>query len=226
MPDSALTRFLDASPWFGAVAAGERARVASEIVVKTIPGGAYLCREEEMPGYWYGMIDGLAKLCTSAEDGGSLTLIGIPAGSWFGEGTILKREPRRYDVVALRDSTVACVPAATFFRLFEQDLGFNHFLISQLNERLEQIISAYTARQMRSVDEQVAQALAWMFNVRLYPGTEHHLQISQEEIANLAGVSRPRCNQALKRLKDAGLILVGYGEITILDLQGLRAFAD
>jgi CRP-like cAMP-binding protein len=220
-----LAEFLDASPWPALLDAHERDRAASEIVVKRLPVGACLCCEEGPPDYWYGVVDGLLKVCTTGESGESVTLIGIPAGSWFGEGTILKREPRKYDVVALRDSDVACMPAATFFRLYEESLGFNHFLITQLNERLEQFVSNYTARRTLTVEEQVAKALTWMFNVCLYPGAEPRLEISQEEIANLAGVSRPRCNQALKKLKDKGLLDVGYGAITIRDLAGLRGYA-
>lgn len=226
MSDRSLVPFLDASPWYGEVSAEERARIASEIVVKHLPGGAYLCHEHGDPGYWYGVVDGLLKVCTTGPDGNAVTFLGVPSGGWFGEGTILKRQPRKYDVVALRDSTVACMRAETFFRLYEQTLAFNHFVIAQLNERLEQFISLYAAQRTQTVDEQVAHSLVWLFNDRLYPGAERHLKISQEEIANLAGVSRPRCNRALKRLKDAGLIHIGYGAITIVDLAGLRAFSD
>mgnify|MGYP006175323757 CR=1 FL=1 len=35
------------------------------------------------------------------------TFAGLTAGAWFGEGTVLKKEPRRYDVVALRDTRLA-----------------------------------------------------------------------------------------------------------------------
>jgi CRP/FNR family transcriptional regulator, cyclic AMP receptor protein len=41
-------------------------------------------------------------------------------------------------------------------------------------------------------------------------------------VANLAGVSRPRCNHALKRLQDDGLLKLEYGGLTVLDLVRLR----
>ena len=34
-------------------------------------------------------------------------MTGVPAGGWIGEGSLLKNEERKYDVVALRDSQVA-----------------------------------------------------------------------------------------------------------------------
>ena len=36
--------------------------------------------------------------------GKATTFTGMTAGAWFGEGSVLKNEPRRYDVVALRDT--------------------------------------------------------------------------------------------------------------------------
>jgi DNA-binding GntR family transcriptional regulator len=49
------------------------------------------------------------------------------------------------------------------------------------------------------------------------------VQISQEEIGYLAGVSRQRVNQALHALESSGLLKVEYGGIRILDLEGLRS---
>jgi len=53
---------------------------------------------------------------------------------------VLKNEPRRYDVVALRDTRLAMMDRKTFVWLFENSVGFNRFLVGQLNERLGQFI--------------------------------------------------------------------------------------
>ena len=36
-------------------------------------------------------------------DGKPTSFIGVGTGGWFGEGSLLKDEPRRYDIVALRE---------------------------------------------------------------------------------------------------------------------------
>ena len=48
--------------------------------------------------------------------------------------------------------------------------------------------------------------------------------ISQEEIAELAGLSRQRTNEALKFLGEKGLLRTERVGITILDLKGLQNF--
>ena len=71
-------------------------------------------------------------------------------------------------------------------------------------------------------DSQVARAVAGLFHPWLHPGGDTHLQVSQEEIANLSGVSRQRCNAALKQLQAAILRKSANCGITITDLEGLR----
>jgi len=70
----------------------------------------------------------------------------------------------------------------------------------------------------------VARALAQLFNPLLYPGTTSQLQLSQEEIGLLSGVSRQRANQALQVLEKAGLLKVEYGGVRVQDVEGLKRF--
>ena len=72
--------------------------------------------------------------------------------------------------------------------------------------------------------QRVARCVAGLFNPILYPGMDARVEVSQEEIGHLAGISRQRVNQALHRLEKEGLVKVDYGRIRILDLEGLRNF--
>ena len=100
--------------------------------------------------------------------------------------------------------------------------SFDHFLLRQINERMHWFLGNFTAHHLLDTDSQVARALAGLSHPWLHPGSDTHLQVSQEEIANLSGVSRQRCNAALKRLQAAGLLEIEYGGITATDLEGLR----
>ena len=54
--------------------------------------------------YWFGLIDGLLKMSNDDRNGPLITFTGIAPGGWFGEGTAIKRETYRYNVLALRRS--------------------------------------------------------------------------------------------------------------------------
>ena len=111
-----------------------------------------------------------------------------------------------------------------FFELLDESFDFNRFLLIQINERLGQFIGNMEHDRLLSPEERVAQSLATMINSLLYPNVDYKLQITQEELGNLSGVSRQRVNQSLQLLQEAGILSVKYGEISILDIEALRAF--
>ncbi len=225
-PKTSLSTVLRQTIWARHLTAEQMARVEADTFEQFVPKGGYVCRKGEQVDAWIGVIDGLVKMNNLSPEGKSVTFTGVPAGGWFGEGTLLKQEARKYDVVALRDSRIARMPAKTFMWLLDTSLPFNKFLLMQLNERLGQFIGMVEFDRLLDVDARVARCLAALFNTHLYPGTDTLLQISQEEIGFLSGASRQRANQALQVLERAGLLKVDYGGIQILDLDGLRRFSN
>lgn len=221
---SPLQHLLEASPWVAALTEAQRTRVETETLVKRVSAGGFVCRKGESVDHWIGVIDGLVKMANVSLDGKPTSFTGLPAGGWFGEGSLLKDEPRRYDIVALRDSVVAYVPRATFMALLDANVSFNRFLLIQLNERLGQFIAMVEHDRLLGPDARLARGLAGLFNPVLYPGLGRSLPLSQEEMGQMVGLSRQRVNQALKRLERAGLVTVDYGGVTIRDLEGLRRF--
>ncbi len=208
--------------WARELPAAEFERVVEGTLERSVPAGGFLCRKGEPVRHWYGVIDGLAKMSSDWITGKTASFTGIASGGWFGEGSMLKDEPRRYDVIALRDSRVACMRRETFHWLLDHNIAFNRHIISMINERLGLFIGLLESERLLDVDARVARSVAALFHPVLYPGTSRQLSISQEEIGCLAGVSRSRTNRSLKALEDAGFITLDYGGLTVLDLDGLR----
>ena len=152
-----------------------------------------------------------------------MTYTGVPPGGWFGEGTALKREPYRYNIQALRNSIVAGLPVDTFHWLLDHSIGFNRFVMNQINERLGQFIAAREIDRMTNPDARVARSLAALFNPVLYPGVGEMLRITQQELAYLVGLSRQRVNEALNALQAQNVIRVEYGGLRVLNLDALRS---
>jgi len=221
---TSVDKMLAASPWVQALAPAHRARVAADTGVRACPAGSHVCRKGEAVDHWIGVIEGLVKMANVSADGKPTSFTGIGAGGWFGEGSLLKDEPRRYDIVALRDTTVAVMPRATFMALLDESVAFNRHIIVQLNERLGQFIAMVEHDRLLGPDARLARSLAALFNPVLYPGSGPTLPISQEEMGQLVGLSRQRVNQALRALESAGLLRADYGSITVVDLPGLKRY--
>jgi CRP-like cAMP-binding protein len=205
---------------------GEFERARKGIVEKTFPKGAYICHRGDRLDAWTGVAEGLIKLGAVSRAGKAVTLAGIRAGGWFGEGTVLKNEPRQYDLVALRNTRLVLMNKATFLWLFENSVAFNRFLVRQLNERLGQFIALAEYDRMLDAPARLARNLGWLFNPILYPDSAEHLDLSQEEIGLLSGMSRQAANKSLKILESKGLVRLEHGGITVLDQKRLLRFGD
>ena len=211
--------------WLAHLDAAEHARVVADLRVLHVDAGQLVCRIGRPVSYWFGVVEGLLKM---SNDGGDLgipvTFTGVSPGGWFGEGTVLKGEVYRYNIQALRASVVAGIPAATFHWLLDRSIGFNRFVMNQLNERLGQFIAAREIDRMTHPDARVARSLAALFHPPLYPGVGQLLRITQQELGYLVGLSRQRVNVALNALQAAAVIRVEYGGVRVLDLERLRRY--
>lgn len=220
----ALSDALAQTLWARTLSSEQLLRVERETSERFIEAGAFVCKQGDPVEHWMGVTDGLLKMSSVSPAGKAVTFTGMLAGGWFGEGSLLKTEVRRYDVVALRDSHVAFMPRATFNWLLDTSIPFNRFLLKQLNARLGLFIALVEYDRMLDTDARVARCLAALFNADLNPAGGTQLQISQGEIGYLCSTSRQRANQALQVLEKAGLLQLDYGGLTILDLEGLRRF--
>lgn len=212
-------------PWLAVLEPADRDRATASLMVAHAEPGELICRIGRPATFWFGVIDGLLKMSNEPGVGVPITFTGVPPGAWFGEGTLLKREPYRYNIEALRRSRVAGLPVETFHDLLARSIPFNRFVLNQLNERLGQFIAARETDRLGDPDTRVARNLAALFHPVLYPGVGQLLRITQQELAYLVGLSRQRVNQALKTLQGARLIAIEYGGLRVLDLQGLRQFS-
>ena len=215
-----------AAAWFRVLDAEQQARVERDLSVQQVVAGSIIERKGELAQAWIGVLAGLVKVSVGNSEGKVASLTGVPAGGWIGEGSLLKREVRKYDIVALRDSVVARLPGATFDWLLDTSIPFNRYLLHQLNERVAQFIGKAEYDRLLDPDARVARCLAELFNPLLYPGMGMRLTITQEEVGYLARVSRQRANQALRKLEEAGLLNVEYGAVRVLDLDGLKQYGS
>lgn len=213
--------FENSAAWFHVLTPEQQERVLKDVTMSIYSPDALIERKGERVQSWLGVSSGLIKVSVTTADGKTASLTGVPAGGWIGEGSLLKREVRKYDVVALRESTIFRLPESTFNWLLDNSIHFNRYMLHQLNERVAQFIGKAEYDRLLAPDARVARCIAELFNPLLYPSKSMRIDITQEEIGYLARISRQRANQALRVLEQAGLLRVEYGAVKVLDLDGL-----
>src|SRR6202158_3470662 len=133
------------------------------VVERTYRADEFIFMRGDRFDYWTGIVTGLARMGIVSRGGKATSFTGLTAGAWFGEGTVLKNESRRYDVVALRDTRLAMMDRSTFLWLFENSVGFNRFLVGQLNERLGQFIALIECGRTLDATARLARSIASLF---------------------------------------------------------------
>lgn len=210
--------------WAGELTEDELERARRGVVERQFAKGSYIGHRGDRLDYWTGVIGGLVKISAISRDGKAMTFAGATDGSWFGEGSVLKNEPRKYDVVAIRDTRMAMMHRATFMWLYENSTGFNRYLVKTLNERMGQFLATIEYDRILGPKARVARNLSWFFNRVLYPKAGPAVEISQEELGLLVGVSRQVVNRCLQELQEEGLLKIEHGRITPIDIATLTTY--
>lgn len=212
-------RFIEAQPWFASVPAALQERLRAEVFSIQGDKGAVMMPAGSAVQGWYAVLSGLVMLQSPASKGRSSAFIGVPDGEWFGEGSAMKPEPRKYNVVALRPTTLLCLPLPLFNALRETHLGFNQFLVLHLNMRLGQAMTIIEAGRTQSTEHRVTLYLS-----RLFWRSTRRLNLTQDELGQLVGLSRQTVNRVLQTLEGLGIVSLDFGKVAIVDDDALSAY--
>jgi CRP/FNR family transcriptional regulator, cyclic AMP receptor protein len=212
-------RFIAAQPWFASVPAALQERLRSEVFATHGDKGAVMMPAGSAVQGWHAVLSGLVMLQSPASQGRASAFIGVPDGEWFGEGSAMKPEPRRYHVVALRPTTLLCLPLPLFATLRESSLAFNQFLVLHLNMRLGQAMTIIEAGRTQSTEHRVALYLS-----RLFWRSTRRLNLTQDELGQLVGLSRQTVNKVLRALEGMGIVSLDFGRVAIVDDEALNAY--
>lgn len=219
--DFTLQQLLQHEAWYRCLAVDEQQLVERTAFESWLEPGAIVACAGDPALHWMGVVEGLMQLYVVGDDARDTTLACISAGDWFGEGSLLKRERRRYHVIALQPSRIIFIPIDTFFQLRDRSLGFNHHLLDLMNARMSVLINTLEVDRLLPVELRVAKCIARLCR-EVDDRTEIALELSQHELALICGLSRQRVNAALGALAQMGLIRIEFGRLRILDLLHLQ----
>ncbi|MBA2282095.1 MAG: Crp/Fnr family transcriptional regulator [Acidimicrobiia bacterium] len=156
------------------------------------------------------------RVGTPAGDVATLTVLGV--GQGFGEQALLSVESRR------SATAVALEPAET--------LRLGHADFDELRARqptVERLLLDHVAGQVRRLSEQLVEALYLPAEKRvlrrlleldeLYDGGE--IALTQDDLASMAGTTRPTANRVLQGVVADGLVAVARGKLDVVDRGAL-----
>jgi CRP/FNR family cyclic AMP-dependent transcriptional regulator len=146
----------------------------------------------------------------------TVTVLG--PGELLGEGALFSDDERRSaTAVALEPVETRAVNRDAFERLRTEDRGVDDFLMCALTSRLRDTTDHLLEALFVGVETRVLRRLLTLAEQYDGDGADIVLPVCQEEVASMAGTTRPTANRVLRAAEQDGLIALGRARITILD---------
>jgi CRP/FNR family transcriptional regulator len=178
-------------------------------------------RGEDPDGFWL-IEEGMVVAGQFLAEGTFRAVAVLGPGDSYGELAMFSQRPRVVDAVSRGASTVRFIPAGLFLERLARHPASGHALLGALAVQVQDLINLVVELRRGNASARLALLLA---NMAEGIAAEDSLPITQQELAELLGVTRPTANAALRELEEAGLVARGYGRLRVLDRDALVRFA-
>lgn len=185
--------------------------------------GALLMRQGDPGTFVLLLTSGLIKVWRVDPQGEELLLAVRGPGEVVGDFAVLDGTVRTASVTAMRPCITYVLPAERFRRIVGEH-GLEHILMRHIIARIRE------GEDWRAeMAELPARELVTRILLRLaaaVDGPSPLLDLSQEDIANAAGLSRSAVAAELANLRQQGLLTTGRRRLVIHDVERLRAMLE
>lgn len=144
-------------------------------------------------------------------------------GEYFGELVLISTHERRNaTVVALEHTETLTLQRDALNELRDAHHSIDRFLLGALSDEIVQLSVLLAEALYEPVHKRVLRRLLEVATTYGGQANGTIVPLTQEDLAGLAGTSRPSTNKVLRAGEEAGLLRVGRGQIELLDVEGLR----
>lgn len=172
---------------------------------------------------------GRVRISRSTPDGRRITLALLEAGEIFGELALAGEEERNTKAEAVEDSFICAASKDTFLDFISEHPDISLRITQIIGDRRREIESKIEQLIFRNASGRLSFVLLDLFeNHREESNGEAEPQIkfSHQEIADLAGLTRPTTTNLLNEFQERGLIELGRKKIILKDYAGLKRAAE
>ncbi len=200
----------------------DRAHVLGRCAEQHYARGDAIVREGE-PGEKFHLIEsGRVSLHVATHTGDSAMLSVLSPGQAFGEMALVGARRRTATAIALEDVTTRAMNRSLFDELRRTHPAVDRWLVDILASRVDRLSRELTEALYLPVDVRLARRLLNLSTVYRDGDAPAVIPLTQQDIAELVGATRPTVNLELNALADAGALRLERGRITIVDIAALH----
>lgn len=203
----------------------EQRRVLATATRRKFARNEVLFHQGDLGGTFHLIDRGHVKVSVLSPSGDSATLGILGPGEGFGEQALLQPTAERTaTATALDPVQTLMLKADDFHDLRRRHPQVNEFLVHVLAEQVRRLSAEVSEARFVPADARIARHLGRLAGI--YgdgSGSPVEIPLSQDEVAQLSGTTRPTVNRFLRSLGDA--VSLNRGRITVADLEAVAARA-
>jgi CRP-like cAMP-binding protein len=197
---------LRAIPLFQNLEERDLAEIAGLQIERRFPKGAVIFEEGTLGDYMYLIQEGQVKVTKMSEDGREKILEILGPGDFFGEMSVLDREPRSASIKTTRPCLLLALSRQDFLGLLRQNPDMSMALVVELSRRLRDADEQIRGLLFERVERRTRRLLQRLAREDA-PGQPDRVAtpaITHQQLADLVGTSRETVTRVIKELKDEG----------------------
>jgi len=213
-------------PLLRSLSATERTELLALARARSFARHDVLCSAGDRAEALHLVASGRLAVSVSLPSGATAMLSVLGAGDYFGELALMRTSTRRTATIrALEPAITLAIGGAAFRRLCEQRPRVERALTTLLADQVDSLSRHLLEALYEGLDARVNRRLAELAHTYGNGDAVVVLPLTQAQLAELAGGTRPTVNQILRRLEARGVIALGRGRVTVLDATALAGAA-
>jgi CRP-like cAMP-binding protein len=210
---------LQTLPLFSGVSESVLVRLEQDSYRKKIEKGTTLFYRGDPAEKFYILLEGEVILVLTSPDGRELIINVMMPGDFFGELSILTRQPRSANAVSRKASDLVVIPRGTFLAVLDDEPRVTRRLLDDTAQRLSQTSEFQNSLAFLDAQARLARVL---LDLDVRNEERGYITISQEELAQRSGLIRQTVAKTLGKWRRNGWLLTGRGHIMLLNRNALR----
>lgn len=203
---------------FSTLSEVELAGIASLAETRIFPKGALIIGQEEEGNYFFIIAKGLVKVVLLGEDGKETILTTLGKGSFFGEMALFSDMSRSASVFTMEDTELLTISKKDFIKLIQKHPQVSIHLLKELSNRLRRADERIGYITLLDIYQRVIQIILQHAQTNgVYDAKKIVIENrpTNQDIANMIGVSRETVSRVISSLAKAGSLAVSGKKIVI-----------
>jgi len=214
--------------WFQSLPEALQGQLLEAAVPRELAAGELLFRRGDECSGLFAVVEGSVRIVGLGESGKEVLLTLAEPPAWFGEIAVFDCAARTHDAIAEGPSRLVQVPQGALTTILDKQPVLWRFLGTLMSAKLRLLFTFVEDASVRPLKARLARRLLLMAGAygEWNDRSRRVLELRQEQLAMMLAASRQTVNAVLKELAAAGLVRVAYGQVELLDREGLQALQD